>query len=392
MSRRTRAPRGEAAPAKPGARDAATINSIKFSELTVGLEVEGEKFPGVAKIKSIEQMKDRTDDNGDRVACLFLKRAVGRMPMDPNYIMSFDKFWLVGAKTQTPQDARDSEDDDFYVAPEPKRSRVERAKDVENKALQEAAEAEERSNKRQKQMEEDAAEEDARTLAPAPPPSPGSGHPEWLNKLEKKHIDVMNVAVLKEASSRLGLSTVGNKETLKKRLMSHLKLGGAASGLSNPSRAILPNPPASPPGTTTGVTVNAGQEWFPQAVVNGELSTHEKELLSDKGMNTSSECLLSMEHGELRSTYLNVMRRTNTEATDDQLVADAHGLDRDQMISPLELLVREGRLTLHVDRDDGKLKLGLYHLSTADLHAAEARAEALASRGLVKVRLVSAAL
>ena len=202
----------------------------------------------------------------------------------------------------------------------------------------------------------------------------------------------MNVAELKASSSELGLSTVGFKETLKKRLMSHLKLGGGASGFSNPSRTSLPNPPASPPGTTTGVTVNAGQEWFPHAVVNGELSTHEKELLSDKGMNTSSELLLTMEHGELRSSYLNVMRRTNTEATDDQLVADAHGLDRDQMISPLELLVREGRLTLHVDRDDGKLKLGLYHLSTADLHAAEARAEALASRGLVKVRLVSVAL
>ena len=237
MSRRTRAPRREAAPAKPGARDAATINSIKFSELTVGLEVEGDKFPGVAKIKSIEQMKDRTDDNGDQVACLYLKRPVGRMPMDPYYIMPYGKFWLVGAKTQTPQDARDS-DDDFYVAPATKRSRAERAKDVENKALQEAAEAEERSNKRQREMEEDAAEEDARTAAPAPPPSPGSRPAEWLNDATKEHIDVMNVAELKAASSELGLSTVGLKETLKKRLMSHLKLGGvsgfgeAAAGLS----------------------------------------------------------------------------------------------------------------------------------------------------------------
>ena len=94
--------------------------------------------------------------------------------------------------------------------------------------------------------------------------------------------------------------------------MSHLKLGGAASGFSNPSRASLPNPPASPQGTTTGVTVNAGQEWFPQVVEGGELSTQEKELLIDEGMNTSSACLLDMEHGELRSTYLNVMRRART--------------------------------------------------------------------------------
>ena len=60
MSRRTRAAGGEAAPAKPGARDAATINSIKFSELTVGLEVEGDKFPGVAKILRIAEMPNRT--------------------------------------------------------------------------------------------------------------------------------------------------------------------------------------------------------------------------------------------------------------------------------------------------------------------------------------------
>ena len=386
MSRRTRAPRREAAPAKPGARDAATINSIKFSELTVGLEVEGDKFAGVAKIKSIEQMKDRTDDNGDQVAVLRLRRPVGRMPMDPYYIMPYDKFWLVGAKTQTPQDARDS-DDDFYVPPAAKRSRAERAKDVENKALQEAAEAEERSNKRQREMEEDAKEEDARTEAPAPAPSPGSRPAEWLNDATKEHIDVMNVAELKAASSELGLSTVGLKDALKKRLMSHLKLGGAASGYSNPSRASLPNPPASPPGTTTGVTVNAGQEWFPQQVVEGgELSTQEKELLTDEGMNTSSACLLRMEPGELRSTYLNVMRCTNKEATDDELVAEVDAMDRDQMISPLERFVRAGRLTLFVDRDDGKLKVGLYDLPPADLLAAEARAEAL------KVRLVSVAL
>ena len=163
-----------------------------------------------------------------------------------------------------------------------------------------------------------------------------------------------------------------------------------------PPRATrIPNPPAPPPGTTTSATVNAGQEWFPEVLKEaGELSTQEQELLTDEGMNTSSACLLRMEPGELlvRSTYLNVMRRTNTEATDDQLVAEVDALDRDQMISPLERFVRAGRLTLFVDRDDGKLKLGLYHLSPADLHAAEARAEALASRGIVKVRLVSVAL
>ena len=82
--------------------------------------------------------------------------------------------------------------------------------------------------------------------------------------------------------------------------------------------------------------------------------------------------------------------RTNTEVTDDQLVADVNGFDRDQMISPLDIFVCAGRLTLFVD--EGKLKMGLYHLSTADLHAAESRTEALASRGAVKVRLVSGAL
>ena len=61
-------------------------------------------------------------------------------------------------------------------------------------------------------------------------------------------------------------------------------------------------------------------------------------------------------------------------------------MDRNQMISPLERFVRAGRLTLFVDRDDGKLKVGLYDLPPADLNAAEARAEAL------KVRLVSVAL
>ena len=68
--------------------------------------------------------------------------------------------------------------------------------------------------------------------------------------------------------------------------------------------------------------MNAGQEWFPHVAVDGELSTHENELLSEQGMKTSSACLLSMEDGELRSTYLNAMRCTNTEVTDDQLVAD----------------------------------------------------------------------
>ena len=92
MSRRSRAAGGEAAPAPPGARDAATINSIKFSELIVDLEVEGDKFPGVAKILRIAEMPNRTDANGDRVAVVYLKRAVGRMPTDPPYIIPYGKF------------------------------------------------------------------------------------------------------------------------------------------------------------------------------------------------------------------------------------------------------------------------------------------------------------
>ena len=121
-----------------------------------------------------------------------------------------------------------------------------------------------------------------------------------------------------------------------------------------------------------------------------ELSTHEKELLSEEGIKNSTVCLLSLEDDELPSTYLNVFRRTNSVVTDKELVADVNGFDRDQMISPLDVFVRAGRLALFVD--EGKLKMGLYHLSTADLHAAESRAEALASRGAVKVRLVSGAL
>ena len=83
--------------------------------------------------------------------------------------------------------------------------------------------------------------------------------------------------------------------------------------------------------------------------MDGELSTHENELLSEQGMKTSSACLLSMEDGELRSTHLNAMRCTNTEVTDDQLVADVNGFDRDLMISPLEIFIRAGRLALFAD-------------------------------------------
>ena len=136
MSRRSRAAGGEAAPAPPGARDAATINSMKFSELVVDLEVEGDKFPGVAKILKVVEMQARTDDNGDRVAVVYLKRAVGRMPMDPPYVMSYGKFWLVGAKTQQPRarDAGDAETE-HEMPPPPKRSRTQLAQEVENKAL-----------------------------------------------------------------------------------------------------------------------------------------------------------------------------------------------------------------------------------------------------------------
>ena len=235
MSRRTRTAGGEAAPNPTDFHGAATINSIKFSELSVGIEVEGDRFPGVATVTKVVEMPARTDDNGDRVACIYLKRSVGRMPMDPNYVMSYDKFWLVGAKTQTTQDARDEDDDDFYVAPAPKRSRAERAKDVENKALQEAAEAEERSNKRQREMEEDAKEEDARTEAPAAAPPPAQAQAQWLQTVSKEHIEVMSVSELKTACESLGLSNVGLKKKLQERLVSHLKLGGAASGFPKPS-------------------------------------------------------------------------------------------------------------------------------------------------------------
>ena len=304
MSRRSRAAGGEAAPAPPGARDAAMINSIKFSELMVGLEVEGDKFPGVGKNVRITEMPNRTDDNGDRVAVVYLKRPVGRMPMDPPYVMSYEKFWRVGAKTHQPRarDAGDSETEQ-EIAPAPKRSRAELAQDAENKALQDEADAEERRAQRQRGMERDAADEGARTPAPAPaPPPPAPTQAEGVG-FTKEAIDEMNVTDLKGAALALGLSQTGLKPTFKKRLINHLKLGAAGSGCSNPPRASSLKPLEPPPGRTTSVTLNAGQEWFPRVVVDGELSTHEKELLSDEGMKNSSACLLSLEDDELRSTY-----------------------------------------------------------------------------------------
>lgn len=402
MSRRTRTAGGEAAPNPTDFHGAATINSIKFSELSVGIEVEGDKFPGVATVTKVVEMPARTDDNGDRVACIYLKRSVGRMPMDPNYVMSYDKFWLVGAKTQTPQDARDEDDDDFYVAPapKPKRSRAQIAKDFQSKALKEAAAAQERVAKRQREMQEDAENEEARTAAPAAAPPPAQTQAQWLQTVSKEHIEVMSVSELKTACESLGLSNVGLKKKLQERLVSHLKLGGAASGFPKPSRAKKssnpPVPPTPPPGTTTNAAMvdhRGNQQWFPQVVIEGgELSTHEKELLSDKGKEASSACLGAMQPGELKSTYLNVTRRTNKEITNDELIKAVDELDREAMLAPLEAFVGAGRLTLYVNRDDGLLKMGLYHSSTADLHAAEALADGLASRGAVVVRLVPVAL
>ena len=212
MSRRSRAAGGEAAPAPPDARDAATINSIKFSEWIVGLEVEGDKLLGVAKILRIAEMPDRTDDNGDRVAVVYVKRPVGRMLMDLPYVMSHGKFWLVGAKTQQPR-ARNAGDSETAqeMAPRPKRSRAERAQEVENKALQDEADAEERSAQRKRDMERDAADEDARTPAPAPPP-PAPTQAAGVT-FTKEAIDEMNVADLKGAALALGLSQVGLKPT-----------------------------------------------------------------------------------------------------------------------------------------------------------------------------------
>ena len=402
MSRRTRTAGGEAAPNPTDFHGAATINSIKFSELSVGIEVEGDKFAGVATVTKVVEMPARSDDNGDRVAVVYLKRSVGRMPMDPNYVMSYDKFWLVGAKTQTPQDARDEDDDDFYVAPapKPKRSRAQIAKDFQSKALKEAAAAQERVAKRQREMQEDAENEEARTAAPAAAPPPAQTQAQWLQTVSKEHIEVMSVSELKTACESLGLSNVGLKKKLQERLVSHLKLGGAASGFPKPSRAKKssnpPVPPTPPPGTTTNAAMvdhRGNQQWFPQVVIEGgELSTHEKELLSDKGKEASSACLGAMQPGELKSTYLNVTRRTNKEITNDELIKAVDELDRAAMLAPLEAFVGAGRLTLYVNRDDGLLKMGLYHSSTADLHAAEALADGLASRGAVVVRLVPVAL
>ena len=58
---------------------------------------------------------------------------------------------------------------------------------------------------------------------------------------------------------------------------------------------------------------------------------------------------------------MNVFRRTNSVVTDEELVADVNRFDRDLMISPLGVFIRAGRLALFVD--DGKLQVGLYHLT-----------------------------
>ena len=99
------------------------------------------------------------------------------------------------------------------MAPPPKRSRAERAQEVENKALQDEAVAEERSAKRQRKMERDAAEEDARTAAPVPPPPAPTQAAKGT--FTKEAIDEMNVVDLKGAALALGLSQTGLKPTSK---------------------------------------------------------------------------------------------------------------------------------------------------------------------------------
>ena len=152
---------------------------------------------------------------------------------------------------------------------------------------------------------------------------------------------------------------------------------GIGTGVGDGTSTVVGDVSGTAVGDGIGTNDNAGAVGALVGAANGDWID---------GKNTSSACLLGMEPGERRSTYLNVMRCINKEATDDELVAEVDAMDKNQMISPLERLVRAGRLTLFVDRDDGKLKVGLYDLPPADLHAAEARAEAL------KVRLVSVAL
>ena len=78
--RRTRTPAHDT-PAPPA--DQKTVNSIPWAELRVGMEIESPKFAGVARVTKVATMEDRVDDNDDKIAVLYLKRAVGRMAMDP---------------------------------------------------------------------------------------------------------------------------------------------------------------------------------------------------------------------------------------------------------------------------------------------------------------------
>ena len=74
-----------------------------------------------------------------------------------------------------------------------------------------------------------------RGAAPAAAPPPAQTQAQWLQTVSKEHIEAMSVSELKTACESLGLSNVGLKKKLQERLVSHLKLGGAASGFPKPS-------------------------------------------------------------------------------------------------------------------------------------------------------------
>ena len=358
MSRPKRGAAAEAAPAPSGAPDDATINSMKFSDLIVGLEVEGDKFAGVAKISKVSSQAGRHDDNGDQVGVVYLKRAVGRMPMDPPYVMSYDKFWAASSTGTSTTTSDETE-------PRPKRSRHDQAAEFEKKAEEAAAAAAAAAAERQRQMQQDAEEEEKRERAPVtvPPPLPAR-----YRQLSRADIEDMNVTDLKAAAYDLGLSQIGLKPTLKNRLIEHLGLAGGSSGTSYPPRA--PQPPA-------GTTTLSDQEWQGST---SELTEAEKVSLSDKGIEQSRTCLTQLTEDELRSICMNVLRRVNDAVSNEALVGHVHGFQRDDMIGALDVFIRCGRLTLNLDTD-GFLKIALYHETTEHLKRAEERAADLERSG-----------
>jgi hypothetical protein len=152
------------------------------------------------------------------------------------------------------------------------------ATEVVNEALQDEADAEERSAKRPRDMELDAADEDSDSRMPvlAPPP-PAPTQAELLSALTKEAIDDMNFAQLKGAASKLGLSHLGLKRTLRKRLKHHLEPRSAASGCSNSSLASISNPPAppaQPPGRTVAIEAGAALLTLRRAPVLDAFHAH----------------------------------------------------------------------------------------------------------------------